>query len=306
MKKLLILLMLFSAISFSINAKAETASVEKIKCPFTGSINATALLIRSKPDKKGKIVGSVLDGHRIEVISRTDVKESIADITASWYKIKIPSGKKGYCFGGFIKKAEIVDHIPYGIAEKCPDSIKDYYDRIRYFEKKKLKSAGPKVIRKNHSLILHCSKGRKVIFNDGDMKEEKTHVYSFKKYYKKAGQFLVMATYYESYGLFLVNEKTAKKMSVWGSPVFSPDKSKFICTSVDMEAGYVPNGIQIWEKRGNNYIKKYEKNIEWGAMDPKWTGNNTLQLTRYDRAKDYKLMKFKAELKRKGKRWVLR
>jgi len=307
MKKLSILLIFFLLISCSKNDQPKVSSIEKMKCPFTGRITATSLLIRSKPDKKAKILGRVPDGHRIEVISRSDIKETISGRASYWYEVKSLSGIKGYSFGGFIEKVEVMDQIPYEITEKCPDSVKGFYECKRYKEKKKLAPVRSKVKREKHKLTLFCDSGKTVTFTDRDMDDSSVQVFSFKKYYKDEGQFLVGVAYYEGSSLYLVNEKTSKKITIWGTPVFSPDKKRFICVSLDMEAGYNPNGIQVWEKKGDSFIKKYQKELEWGPANPKWVDSNTIKMTRYDRTKEgYKFMSSQADLTFNKKRWVLK
>ncbi len=306
MKKLMICVLSIFLFTSADNGNAETADVEKLKCPFTGKINATALFIRSKPDKKSKIVGRVLDGQRIEVLERTSVKETIAGKTASWYKISQGKKIRGYSFGGFIEKPEVFDNIPYKKSDiKIPDSIKGYYERMIYVEKKRIIQYKANVKRVGKKLILYCGK-KKVVFTDSGMGDKDVQVYSFTGYYKDAKLFLVSAGFYEGHALYIINEKTGEKTTVWGVPVFSPDLKKFVCVSMDMEAGYSPNGIQIWEKRGNSFVKKYEKSLEWGPADPEWKNNKNIKLIKYERTKNCSYMKFNAYISGNGKSWVLR
>jgi hypothetical protein len=102
----------------------------------------------------------------------------------------------------------------------------------------------------------------------------------------------------------LINGDNCHKKLLWDEPVFSPDRKHFICSSVDMEAGYNPNGIQLWSKEGNRYVKIFEDQLTWAAANPRWINNTTIEFTRYDGYPGH-YMEFEAELKYNGNKWVL-
>lgn len=84
------------------------------------------LNIRSEPSLEGQIIGMVNKGDEIILYDKTDIKDKINDLEASWYKIKIENKTEGWIFGGYVKiffededlgkedKAGILNSIFYG------------------------------------------------------------------------------------------------------------------------------------------------------------------------------------------------
>ncbi len=96
-------------------------------------------------------------------------------------------------------------------------------------------------------------------------------------------QHLVQMDFYEGGGWLLVDTVTTEQTRVLGPPVVAPDRSRFVATSVDLEAGYDPNGLQVWSlARG---FPRLEWGLDggdaWGASDAAWIDARTVEFTRH-------------------------
>lgn len=103
--------------------------------------------------------------------------------------------------------------------------------------------------------------------------------YLFKGYFPNIG-YLFFVAYWEGSSYLLINEKTGEGIRLWGEPIFSPSGNKFITTSVDLEAGYNPNGFQVGQKRGDTYVLIHQRNVTSGMLDPVWVDENTFYFKR--------------------------
>ncbi len=63
-------------------------------------VSVANLNVRSGPSTSNSIIGIVYKGESVEVIERT---------TSSWYKVKLSSGKVGYCSAKYLKSQEDID-----------------------------------------------------------------------------------------------------------------------------------------------------------------------------------------------------
>jgi hypothetical protein len=87
-------------------------------------------------------------------------------------------------------------------------------------------------------------------------------------YRDNQGFFYLVRVYgYEGQGYMLVDKKSGQIIDLFGKPVFSPDGEKFVAVSLDLDAGYVPNLICIYELKGHQYSKAWEY-IYQGAKGP--------------------------------------
>jgi len=87
---------------------------------------------------------------------------------------------------------------------------------------------------------------------------------------------LVKIVYYEGVGHLLVDKNTGEKIYTYGVPIFSKNNQHFICSSWDLEAGYDPNGMQLFEIEDGKIIEKWTVELDnWGPSQVRWK-NDTL------------------------------
>lgn len=78
------------------NSSSSSSSLHKVKAH-------PHLNIRSAPDVTGKIIGTVKNGRKVQVLSRVSSRLSVSGKSGHWVKIK-GNGKVGYVFDAFLEK----------------------------------------------------------------------------------------------------------------------------------------------------------------------------------------------------------
>jgi hypothetical protein len=83
---------------------------------------------------------------------------------------------------------------------------------------------------------------------------------------------------YESHGFVLVNKKPGQVINLYGFPIFSPDGSRFVDVSLDLDAGYVPNLIHIYKLEDSKYALEWKYMFEGmkGPSDPVWLNDSAI------------------------------
>lgn len=107
--------------------------------------------------------------------------------------------------------------------------------------------------------------------------------YRYRALLPEIAQHLVQVDFYEGGGWLLVDAVGTHQTHLLGPPVVAPGRGRFVATSVDLEAGYDPNGIQVWSMaRG---FPRLEWGLDggdaWGASDAVWVDDRTVELTRH-------------------------
>jgi len=94
---------------------------------------------------------------------------------------------------------------------------------------------------------------------------------------------LVSVGFYEGGGYLLVDRETGEQTHLLSPPVPSPDGKRFATTSLDLEAGHDPNGIEVWRfgETGPRLEWGLEGGESWGASEPVWRGPDVLEFTRH-------------------------
>jgi hypothetical protein len=90
--------------------------------------------------------------------------------------------------------------------------------------------------------------------------------------------YLIRVFGYESRGYILVDKKTGQTIDLYGMPIFSPDGKKFVSVSLDLEAGYIPNLIRIYELVDDKFAKEWEYVYQGmkGPANPVWLDNSAI------------------------------
>ncbi|GBR74732.1 hypothetical protein NO1_1859 [Candidatus Termititenax aidoneus] len=150
--------------------------------------------------------------------------------------------------------------------DAAPEKYADFF--YKYAE-------GIKVIINNKTLEFVSEKGL----------EEKNYTrvkfYSYMLFIPEINSHLIREDWYEGNQYILINNETGATQDIWNIPHISPQKNRLAIVNKDMIAGYTANGIQIFEIVSGNYIKQFERQLEWGAADPRWQNNDTLSVDKY-------------------------
>lgn len=132
----------------------------------------------------------------------------------------------------------------------------------------------PAVNRTPEGLTFQLKNGQVKILKDNADDEEFVRHF-FIRSLNDIGQWHVLSMYNESFSYLLIDQTEGTETSIWSDPAFSPDKKYFLTGSADIDAGFVPNGFQLWSIKNNKPVKVWEKELtDWGADNLIWTTNN--------------------------------
>lgn len=134
------------------------------------------------------------------------------------------------------------------------------------------------VKRNGQQLVFSLANGQQKIRtnNSEDDAEDYAH-YSYAGYYPALQRHGVFITYYEADGFELLNPENGDTLFTWTAPIPSPDKKYFICPSMDIEAGFNPNGFQLFEINNKDIRLIGDAGIEkYGLSEVRWVDNKTL------------------------------
>jgi hypothetical protein len=146
-----------------------------------------------------------------------------------------------------------------------------------------LASAGGRVRRAADRLLFEGTGGGSLALQDDRSEGDRTVLHRYAGWLPEIGQHLVQTSFYEGGGWLLVDGASTSQTHVIGPPVAAPDRTRFVATSVDLVAGYGPNGIQVWSMAQG--FPRLEWGVDggdaWGASDAVWTGPRTVEFTRH-------------------------
>jgi len=104
--------------------------------------------------------------------------------------------------------------------------------------------------------------------------DQMDRIYSF--VFEKNGFISMNVLYWEGAGNILINTKTGQKINTFGNPIISPNNTKILALRADLEAGYDPNGLQMFsiDDVGNVELEwKYEQ-YEWMPEQAIWANDS--------------------------------
>ncbi|MDH5718858.1 MAG: SH3 domain-containing protein [Spirochaetia bacterium] len=276
-------------------------SQENDETIWLGRITASSLIIRSEPNKDGKILGKVAKGHRVEILKETNNIDTINDIKSTWFRVKTSNNIIGFMFGGYIEKAnnKIPDRdlsVHSNLLKACSKEKKDC-------EKLILNDFSDKIKRNENTLIIKTSKGT-VKFKDNDDTNLKHNIF---QYYPELKIFVIEVwEYFEVNWFYIVNEIDGNFVSIVGQPVVSADKKRIVSIQNYGVTGYGDNQIQVFNIQNNIFKKEFEIIINWGPKYPLWLGEKKISIVRDDlELPSYKSRYSLVELDYINRKWIL-
>jgi hypothetical protein len=134
----------------------------------------------------------------------------------------------------------------------------------------------PAVNRTPEGLTFKLRNGQvKILKDNADFEDEEFVRHFFIRSLNDIGQWHVLSMYNESFSYLLIDQTEGTETSIWSDPAFSPDKKYFLTGSADIDAGFIPNGFQLWTFKNNKLFKVWEKELtDWGADNLIWTDDN--------------------------------
>ena len=159
--------------------------------------------------------------------------------------------------------------IPWTSSE-CTEAIERYY----------LERLENVVWRDGNRLLIRLSTGQVLVLRDSTSGDVSSVRHTYRAYLPCIQRHVIQLHYYEGGSYLLVDARSGKRDAVPGVPVVSPDSSRFVATSVDLEAQYVPTTVQIWRVRDGDVelewrfdpLKEYRADPYnlWGPQAAEW------------------------------------
>lgn len=138
----------------------------------------------------------------------------------------------------------------------------------------------PFIERTSPSLVnIVINNDKKLILEDVLGEGEAVKSYSALEYLKEPNYLLIHIQYYEGDSFTLLDLASGEKHPFVGYPVFNSDYTALAVVSTDLEAGYNPNGIEIFAWKDREFISEYKISPkDWGAKKVRWKDAHKLEL----------------------------
>lgn len=140
-----------------------------------------------------------------------------------------------------------------------------------------------RVERLGDALVIHTTEGGRVPLENRSGEGDSSLRYRYHRSIEPLRMHLVAVSFYEGGTYVLVDERSGNQTHVMAPPLLSPDGRRFAAASLDLEAGYGPNGLQVWSVTGLGPRLEWEitGGESWGASDPAWLGPDVVEFTRH-------------------------
>lgn len=281
--------------------------------PARGVIEApSGLFLRARPTRAARSLTRIPHGETVEILDRQGPAETIEGKTDRWYKVRWHQDT-GWVFGGFVRPAGDAGKTasppsaspiaattalsqassaapvggggarpspaaPVAVLVDGPAGLGPKDEQLVEEEAAFLKSCAPTVIRQGKSLQIKLKNGKSLTFTDDASAEEHAELYYFRGYLREIGFFLLYRVGWEFANYLLIDEQTGARVTIDENPVFSPSGERFVTACLDLEAGFVPNGLKIYRvAKGKVTLEWSVSPSDWGPSDPRWKGEHLIE-----------------------------
>lgn len=166
------------------------------------------------------------------------------------------------------------NNIKVTLKETGPTVINEYYSKE---EVSAIAKNSTYAKRDPSGLYLKLSDGSwKLMTDNYEEAYSKYRKHTLEYFFKDFGFYSVEVGYYEGGVYNLINYFTGKETKLVGRPYFSQNGKYILSVNSDLEAGYNPNGFELYENNKGTLelLGKYEPR-EWGPVSVKWIDDNT-------------------------------
>ncbi len=280
--------------------------------PAHGAIEApSGLFLRAKPARTAKPITRIPNGETVEILDRQGPAETIEGKADRWFNVRWGKAT-GWVFGGFVRPPGSAGNVPpakpvapvtatastsgsgtvgtagVGAATKPatpavvpvdgPASLGPKDEQLVEEEAAFLKTCAPTVTRQGKSLQIKLKNGKAVSFTDDPSAEESAALYYFRGYVREVGFFLLYRVSWEFANYLLIDEQAGTRVTIDENPVFSPSCERFVTACLDLEAGFVPNGLKIYRvAKGKVNLEWSVSPTDWGPSEPRWKGEQVVE-----------------------------
>jgi len=179
---------------------------------------------------------------------------------------------------GFLPIRLMADGI-YDLAGPLCKGVTNMQNCAKKIEDKAIKKV-PFIYRKDGVLVIDINKVKHIQVEFGDTKGKS---YNYMKSFDESNLHLVRVQLHEGSSYKLIVQVSGQVFDIQDIPVFTTDFNYFVTASMDIDAGYNPNAIQVWKKAGVSWEKEFNMNLKaWGVKNPRWIANEKIELEKYE------------------------
>ena len=180
-------------------------------------------------------------------------------------------------------------------------------DDVYAAERAAMRDARGRVARTGGRLRLQLAGGRVATLADTLAEGASQHRFVYQRFDATRGLHVVGVSYYEGGAYLVYHDRTGQRRLVPGPPVVSPDGRRFLSASLDLEAGYDPNRLELWRVGAGGLRREFaaDGGDAWGPDSAAWAGPDTVRFART--VLDPRTGETRgtpARLVRRGGRWV--
>jgi len=130
------------------------------------------------------------------------------------------------------------------------------------------------------SIIIKCIANQVVLKNDTSDGDSMVR-YEYLATLPEIGYVHVKAWCWEWTEDFFVNLKNGRQFYFWSDPIVSPNNKLIVSYCMDMDAQFMPNGLQLFKIEGDSIVKIFERKIsDWGPEEVKWESDSSIVIKR--------------------------
>jgi hypothetical protein len=257
----------------------------------TATVKGSNVNVRQAPDVNSKVVVQLQDGEMLKVLEMKGGSVTIAGKTDHWYRVEGKFGT-GWVFGAFLdihedSEAGTVTNLVIDEKELC-DGIGNLYECYQILEKEWLRNYTEYAKRSKGKLFLKMDDGKwKTYEDDIDPEMEQSVGYSLTRVFETPRAYFLDVQHYEGGACILINRKNGSEFEVLGRPLFSQSNTKFVCFSIDLQAGYDPTGIEIWSWNNGKCTREFDlrdgtdgEDERWGPTGIQWISETMIRVAR--------------------------
>jgi hypothetical protein len=158
--------------------------------------------------------------------------------------------------------------------------IDNSFECAQAVERARLAVPGAAAYRRDDRLLIRLGRGDTLMLtNSPDSAGVAGASYSYVAHLRAVAHHLVEIQYYEGRAFLLISDRSGRRTVISGYPVISPDSSRIVTASVDLEAGYDPTEIAIWRVSADSLLPEWRLDPRtlaagpesaWGPADAEW------------------------------------
>ena len=175
-------------------------------------------------------------------------------------------------------------------------------------ERRAIAGAPGRVTRAPGTLRITARNGRTESFIDAIAHPDSHVVYFYTQFLPTLDAHLVKGQYYEGWGYALINDSTGRITALDEVPVIAPGHERFVVASIDLDANYNANSIEIWRADADSVVREFaaDGGELWGPDSVAWVGPDTVRFVRLVRNRaDYTDTYFSHILARRDSAWAV-